>query len=142
MSKWILVASLFSATVAQACPDLSGEYSQCRSQTGEAEVSRESISQRSQDGTEVYSVSSDNLEPMEYVADGETYSVDAPDSNLTYDTTATCEDDALEVDIVARLAGFKVGSGHVTTRKNGNQLTQEIHFSSPAKSVDDTVTCE
>jgi len=146
-----LILCVFSVN-AIACPNLSGFYPTCRSNSGNTEVDYDvQVTQQNNNGVTVYSVSSTDSETndrssYQTIADGieRVDRVEIPEFGVVVDlkTIASCQGDTLIVETSTMLDGNSIGSTHSQIQKVGNQLHQATTGEMLGQEINDTVICE
>jgi len=152
MRSFAIVIALVS-TSTFACPDLSGTYAACRSQTGNTSGSNDMvITQTVANKVTTYSVSSTDAETHEratetFKADGKTISNTQrdPDTGSTAEmaTTVTCTGtSALNITMVIKFNGQAIANMIQMISKSGKTLTMKATGNNMGEEINETTICE
>lgn len=146
-----LVFALISLP-AFACPQLAGNYTVCRSSTGQTPGERDVVvSQRQVGGVMEYSVTGTDEETHErttstVIADGKprTEEQTDPSTGISFSltTTARCNGQTLLMDTSLSFSGQVAGQLKSSITKNGNQLVTKTEGMMMGQAVNETVTCQ
>lgn len=149
----ILMISLFLLSVPVfACPDLAGTYPTCYSTNGNVDDVRDVvILQSTENDVTTYSmkvtqVSTGRDISQTFVSDGTPITRTDRVSNIgisvTSITTATCDNEDLNFDVILKWGNRSVGRVVTVARIEGNHLLQEIEGTFMGKNFTDIVICE
>ena len=127
-----ILVLLFASSTLLACPDLAGEYSVCRSTTGNSPGSIDMVvKQTVSNKVTTYVVSATNAqsettETETYRADGKlnVQVITDPDSGMTMETATTinCSGNTLNINIDVKFEGEPAGFSKVKVSKNVSEL--------------------
>lgn len=134
-----------------ACPNLSGVYPTCRSQSGSVDIDYDvQITQAVVNGATEFTVTSTDAETNErstYAtrADGITRSetVEIPELGITVEVSATasCQANTLLVSTTSSLEGNAMGSTQSKIWKVGSELHQETTGEMMGQTINELVIC-
>lgn len=150
MKLLALSALLFSFSAIAACPNLSGTYASCKSNTGEVNAGP-TISQTVSNGVTTYTVLSIDEETgteinEAYIADGvmrvETATDDETGMVLSLGTQATCTGNTLSLNVQVSSQDQNYANLHLKITKNGSQMTTITTGSTMGEEVNETEVCE
>ncbi len=151
--RTLALIALVASTSAFACPDLSGKYAVCRSQTGNSSGSTDMvITQTTANKVTTYSVTSTDAETNErntetFKADGKTVSNTQtdPDSGMTLQmaTTVSCvSTTAVKINMIVNFNGEQAANIVQTISKSGKTLTMKATGNNMGEEINETVICE
>lgn len=150
--RFVAIAALLISVSAFACPDLSGTYTVCRSQTGNTSGSTDMvITQAIQNKVTHYSITSTDPDTNErktevYKADGKLVSetVTDPDSgmSLTMSSMVKCVNNTVSLNMKVAMGGQQVANVTSVLSKSGKQLTTKTTGTNFGETVSETVICE
>ena len=151
--RTLAIALALISSSAFACPDLSGKYAVCRSQTGNSAGSTDMvITQTTANRVTTYTVASTDVETNEretetFKADGKTVSNTQtdPDSGMTLSiaTTASCiGTSAVKINMVVKFNGEVAANVVQQVSKAGKTLTMKTTGSNMGEEINETVICE
>lgn len=151
--RTLALIALVASTSAFACPDLSGKYAVCRSQTGASAGSTDMvITQTTANKVTTYTVASTDAETNEratetFKADGKTVSNTQtdPDSGITLQlaTTVSCvATSAVKINMVVNFNGEQAANIVQTISKSGKTLTMVATGSNMGEEINETIICE
>jgi uncharacterized NAD(P)/FAD-binding protein YdhS len=151
--RTLAIAALVLSTSAFACPDISGKYAVCRSQTGNSAGSTDMvITQSVANKVTTYSVTSTDTETNEratetFKADGKTVSNTQtdPDSGMTLQlaTTVSCVGtSAVKINMIVNFNGEQAANIVQTISKSGKTLTMKATGNNMGEEINETVICE
>ncbi len=145
----LVLASLFVSASAIACPDLSGNYPVCRSNSDSSPDQNMVMTQAVVNGATVYtSTSTDSVSGEtttdSLAADGKEVEVtaDIGEMPLTIKYTATCSGEALVMDAAMSIEGQSIGTVKSTITKEGNALVTRTSGNVMGEDVAEEVVCE
>lgn len=149
----LAIAALFITTSALACPDLSGTYAVCRSQTGNGSDSTDMvITQSVTNKITTYTVTSTDAETNERTtetlkADGKTVTASEtdPESGITIQlsTNVACNGNkALNINMKVIFNGEVASHVTTTVSKSGKTMTMVTKGTSMDEEINETVICE
>jgi hypothetical protein len=143
---------LFISSSLLACPDLSGEYLECRPTTGHSTGSRDMVvTQSSLDGVTTYVASATNSQTHEretetYQADGllKVEEVTDPDNGnkIQISSIISCLDEKLSIFVTVTKNGKETGFSKAQVYKLGHQLIIESHSRDGDDEGSDKEICE
>lgn len=151
--RTLAIIALALSTSAFACPDLSGKYAVCRSQSGNSDGSTDMvITQTTANKVTTYSVTSTDDETNEratetFKADGKTVSNTQtdPETGMTLQlaTTVTCvATSAVKINMVVKFNGELAANIVQTISKSGKTLTMVATGNNMGEEINETVICE
>ena len=147
------IALIALSTSAFACPDLSGKFAVCRSQTGNTSGSTDMvITQSTSNRVTTYTVSSTDADTNErtsetFKADGKTVSNTQtdPDSGMTLSlaTTVSCiGTSSLKINMIVKFNGEVAANLVQNISKSGKTLVMKTSGSNMGEEMNETVICE
>ena len=150
--RFIAIATLFASISAFACPDLSGTYTACRSQTGNTAGSTDVvITQAIQNKVTTYSITSTDPDTNErktelYRADGRLVSetITDPDSGMTISMSSVvkCVNNTVNMNMKVVMAGQPVANVTTVMSKANKQLTMKMTGKNFDEPINETLICE
>lgn len=144
----LVLASLFVSASAMACPDLSGTYPVCRSNTNSNPDQNMVISQSVVDGVTVYSTTSTDSETGDVTtdtlaADGKEVVETSPDGlPITLKYTASCTENALVMNLGMAIGADSIGTITASVTKEGNALVTRTTGTVMGEDVSEETICE
>lgn len=142
----LLLASLFISASAMACPDLSGTYAACKRADGTVTDTDMVITQAVQSGVTVYSTTSTDAESGERSSDevitNGAVETETDESGVTMSSSASCEGDAVTMNVGLQYQGQNLGSISVVTKKEGNALVSRSSGTLNGEAFEDMSICE
>lgn len=145
----LVLASIFLSAGAFACPDLTGSYPVCRSNSDSKPDQNMVMSQEVVNGVTVYTSSSTDSETGETLtdslsADGKEVEVtaDVEGMPLTMKYTATCSGDSLVMDVAMTIDGQSIGTVQSAITKEGNALVTRTSGNILGEDVTEETVCE
>lgn len=145
-----LSAMILSFSAMAACPDLSGTYASCRSNTGEVNQGP-TISQNISNGVTTYTVVSidpeTGLEITEsYIADGLLRVATETDAEtgmtLSMGAQATCTGNALSINVQVASQDQEFANLNLKVTKVGGQMTTVTNGTTMGETVNEIEVCE
>lgn len=142
----LALASLLFTASAIACPNLSGRYKICKSQSGQMPASHDfQISQTNVFGTQSFEISSidDSGEKTSdtFKADGKLYEQEMTDGHtgmkLHFSSLTKCSGNSLE--ITNKILNESLV---ITIAKQDNKLIQKVAGMNLGKTITDTIICQ
>jgi hypothetical protein len=143
---------LFISSSLFACPDLSGEYLECRPTTGHSTGSIDMVvNQSSLNGVTTYVVSATNSQTHEretetYIADGilKVEEILDPENGhkIKISTLVSCVDEKLSIFVTVKTNGKETGFSKAQVYKLGHQLIIETHGRDGDNEGSDKEICE
>ncbi|WP_408095473.1 hypothetical protein ACJVC5_10555 [Peredibacter sp. HCB2-198] len=150
--RFIAAFALFTSFSAMACPDLSGTYTACRSQTGSTAGSTDVvITQAIQNRATTYSMTSTDPDTNErktetYRADGRIVSetITDPDSGMTISMSSVvkCVNNTVNMNMKVTMAGQQVANVTTVMSKANKQLTMKMTGKNFDEPINETLICE
>lgn len=151
--RFLALSVLLMSASAFACPDLSGKYLTCRSETGASSGSSDMIiTQKIENRASVFTMSSTDNETQErmtetYRADGKTVTASEtdPSTGMTAElaTTVTCNGTkSLEIKMKLTLAGEEMALINSSITKTGKTLKMISRSVSMGQESTETLICE
>lgn len=143
---------LVSTTSLLACPNLAGQYKECRSTTGNSAGSSDMVvNQNVQNRITTYVVSATNNESGEretenYRADGKikVQVVSDPDSGMSMETATQviCSGNSLHININVKFMGEPAGYSKVKVSKNESELYIDSEYFDGEEVLRDREICK
>ena len=150
--RFIAIAALFTSISAFACPDLSGTYAACRSQTGNTTGSTDVvITQAIQNKVTTYSMTTTDPDTNErktetYRADGRIVSetITDPDSGMTISMSSVvkCVNNTVNLNMKVVMGGQPVANVTTVMSKTNKQLTMKMTGKNFDEPINETLICE
>lgn len=150
--RFIAITAMFFSVSAFACPDLSGKYAACISQTGNTAGSNDMVvTQTTQNKITTYTITSTDAESNEsstevYRADGKlvSNSIKDPESGmvLVMSSLVKCAGTALSMNMKVSMNNELVADMLTNVTKAGKQLTIKMTGNNLGESVTETLICE
>jgi hypothetical protein len=145
----LFLATMFISVSAVACPDLSGSYPVCRTNSADSKPDQNMVmTQEVVNGVTVYTSTSTDSETNETItdtlaADGKEIEATSPDGlPITLKYTASCADEALVLDLAASIGEERIGTVQSKITKEGNALVTRTTGNILGEDVTEETICE
>jgi hypothetical protein len=150
--KTIALIALFVSFSALACPNLTGKYFTCRSETGASTPNSDlEITQKIVAGVTQYWISYIDQETQEpvtdhMIADGKVHTTTERDPEsgwvMTNKVKATCVGSQLKVEATMLIDNQNIAQVKILMSKNGTALKQVTNGHFMGETINDTTYCE